>query len=83
VFKIVPATPNVALDSVSKAATTFMLHGFGVPFKAHTVQAVNSITQAFTAQTMIGTASAGGTGAFQFSDSNASGPTRFYRVTYP
>ena len=71
------------LDSVSKDANSFTLHGFGLPFKAHTVQAVDSITQPFTAPTTIGTATAGGDGGFEFSESNVTGNTRFYRVTYP
>ncbi len=83
VFKIVPTAPNVVMDSVNKSVTTFSLHGFGVPFKAHTVQAVDSITQSFSSQTTIGTASAGGDGGFQFPESNVTATTRFYRVTYP
>src|SRR5207253_2313748 len=84
VFKIVPTKPNVVLDSISKTVGGFMLHGFGVPFKVHTIQAVNSITDPFTAQTNIGTATAGGDGAFSFTDSTSSNSTaRFYRVTYP
>jgi hypothetical protein len=84
VYKIVPTTPSVVLDSVTKPANHFVLHGFGVPFKAHTVQAVASLTQPFNIQSNIGTATAGGDGAFQFDDSNALNFTaRFYRITYP
>jgi glucose/arabinose dehydrogenase len=84
VFKIVPTTPSVVADSVMKTNGGFTLHGFGVPFKVHTVQAVNSMTDAFTAQTNIGTATAGGDGAISFTDSAASNSSaRFYRVTYP
>ncbi|HEY4284328.1 MAG TPA: PQQ-dependent sugar dehydrogenase [Chthoniobacterales bacterium] len=82
VFKVVPTTPNVVLDNVNKT-NGFMLHGFGVPFKDHTVQMVTSITQPFTAQTTIGTVKAGGDGSIQFTDPNPPGPTGFYRVTYP
>ena len=82
VFKIVPVTPNVVLDNVSKNGNGFVLHGFGVPFKSHTVQAVSSLTQPFTVQTVIGTATAAGDGAFQFPEATAA-TTRFYRVTYP
>jgi glucose/arabinose dehydrogenase len=81
VFKIIPTTPNVVLDSVNNTAGSFTLHGFGLPFKNHTVQAVDSMTQQFSGQ--IGTATAGGDGGFQFSESNVTGNTRFYRVTYP
>ena len=83
VFKIVPTTPNVALDSVNKAGNNVTLHGFGVPFKSHTVQAVDSMTQQFTAQTVIGTPGAAADGGFQFTESNVTGSSRFYRVTYP
>jgi Glucose / Sorbosone dehydrogenase len=83
-YKIVPTTPNVVLDSVTKPTNDFVLHGFGVPFQMHTVQAVVSMTQPFNAQTNIGTAAAGGDGAFPFTDSDAHNfTTRFYRVTYP
>lgn len=83
VYKMVPVTPNVELDSVDKTGNSFVLHGFGVPFKGHTVQAVDSITQPFTNQTTIGSATTGGDGGFQFSESNVTVTTRFYRVTYP
>ena len=66
VYKIVPTTPNVALDNVTYTGTTFTLHGFGLPFKVHTVQAVDSMSQQFTGQA--GTATAGGNGAISFSD---------------
>jgi hypothetical protein len=69
---------------VSKTTGGFMLHAFGVPFKSHTVQAVTSLTQPFTAQTVIGNPTAGGDGGLSFNDSNAGNFTaRFYRVTYP
>ena len=84
IFKIVPATPNVMMDSVTKMPGGFLLHGFGVPFQTHTIQAVEDITQPFTPSTTIGTTDAAGDGSFQFSDSGASNfTTRFYRVTYP
>jgi glucose/arabinose dehydrogenase len=84
VFGIVPVTPNVVIDSVMKMPDGFLLHGFGVPFKTHTIQAVDDITQPFTAATVIGTAVAAGDGSFQFLDSSVSNVgTRFYRVTYP
>jgi len=84
VFRIVPVTPNVRLDRVSKTNQGFTLHGFGVPFKSHTVQAVSSLTQPFSSQTNVGTATAGGDGAFGLIDAGASNvTTRFYRVTYP
>jgi hypothetical protein len=84
VFKIVPVTPNVEVESVIRVGNGFMLQGFGVPFKTHRVRAVTDITQPFDASTEIGTAVAGGDGFFTFSDSNPSNfPTRFYRVVYP
>src|SRR5262249_22614734 len=65
VFKIVPTTPNVELDSVATMGNGFVLQGNGLPFKSHTVQAVASMTQPFNSQANIGTASAGGDGGFQ------------------
>jgi hypothetical protein len=83
VYKVIPTTPNVVLDDLTKA-NDFVLHGFGVPFKAHTVQAVASMTRPFTAQTTIGTPTAAGDGSFHLVDSNAHNfAARFYRVTYP
>ena len=84
VYKIIPATPNVELDSVMRMGTSFVLHGYGVPFKTHTVRAVSDITQPFDASKNIGTVTAAADGSFQFTDLSASGfGTRFYRVVYP
>ena len=83
VYRLVPATPNVTVDNVTRPTNSFTLHGLGVPFKAHTIQAVDSMTQSFTAQSNVGTATAGGDGVFEFTESNVTGSARFYRVTYP
>ena len=84
VYKILPTTPNVELDSVMQLGTTFVLHGYGVPFKTHTVRAVTDLTQAFDASKNIGTVTAAGDGSFQFTDTAASTfERRFYRVVYP
>ena len=84
VFKIVPVTPNVEIDSVMRVGNGFMLHGYGVPFKTHRVRAVTDITQPFDPPTDIGPAVAGGDGSFTFTDPNPSDfATRFYRVVYP
>ena len=84
IFKIVPVTPNVVIDTVTRMPGGFLVHGFGVPFKTHTVQAVTDMTQPFTASTIIGTTDAAGDGSFQFLDSSAANVSaRFYRVTYP
>jgi glucose/arabinose dehydrogenase len=84
VYKIVPAMPNVEVDSVTRMGTSFVLHGYGVPFQIHTVRAVTDITQPFDASKNIGTVTAAGDGSFQFTDTNmAMLTTRFYRVVYP
>lgn len=83
VYKIVPTTPNVQIDSVTRATPNghAFVHGYGVPFKVHTVKAAANITDAFMT---ISTVTAAGDGSFQFEDINAgSFPTRYYRVTYP
>jgi glucose/arabinose dehydrogenase len=82
VFKIVPVTPNVQIDKVTKLVNGHMLvQGSGVPFKVHNIQASPDLVQPFVT---IGTATAGGDGAFQFDDANAASFTkRFYRATYP
>ena len=84
VYKVIPETPNVELDNVMQIGTGFVLHGYGVPFKPHTVRAVTDITQPFDASKNIETVTAAGDGSFQFTDSTASTfTTRFYRVVYP
>jgi glucose/arabinose dehydrogenase len=83
IYKIVPVTPNVEIDGITKDAPAghALVHGYGVPFKVHTVKATTDLTQQFVA---IGTVTPTGDGSFQFDDPNAgSFPTRFYRVVYP
>jgi glucose/arabinose dehydrogenase len=82
VYRIVPATANVQIDSVTRMATGHILvQGSGVPFKVHNIQASPDLIQPFVT---IGTATAGGDGNFQFDDAAAPGfAKRFYRVTYP
>lgn len=83
VFQIVPVTPNVQIDGITKDAPPghALVHGYGVPFKSHTVKATTDMTQQFVT---LGTVTAAGDGSFQFDDPNAgSFPTRFYRVVYP
>src|SRR5205085_3984843 len=84
VYKIVPTTPNVIIDNVTGTINSFTLHGFGVPFKTHTVQAISSMTQQFNAQSVVGTPTAGADGSLTFTDSTIGNSTaRFYRVTLP
>ncbi|HJT82080.1 MAG TPA: PQQ-dependent sugar dehydrogenase [Chthoniobacterales bacterium] len=84
VYKIIPVTPNVELDSIMRIGTNFILHGYGVPFQTHTVRAVTDMTQPFDASKNIGTVTAGADGSFQFTDASASSfGRRFYRVMYP
>ena len=82
VFKIVPVTPDVKINSVTRLANGHILvQGSGVPFQGHTVQASSDLVQTFV---NIGPVTAGGDGNFQFEDANApSFARRFYRVTYP
>jgi glucose/arabinose dehydrogenase len=82
VYKIVPVTPNVQIDKVTKLVNGHILvQGSGVPFKVHNVQASPDLIQAFVT---IGPATAGGNGNFQFDNADApSFAKRFYRVTYP
>jgi glucose/arabinose dehydrogenase len=84
VFKIVPVAPNVVVDSIMRIGNSSVVHGYGVPFKTHTVRAVNDITQPFDVTKNIGTVTAAGDGSFQFTDPNLGNlTTRFYRVVYP
>jgi hypothetical protein len=83
VYKIVPVVPNVTVDSVDKNGNGFVLHGFGVPFQNHTIQAVSSLAQPFDDQTVIGNATAAADGSFQFTDGTSGLTTRFHRVRFP
>lgn len=82
VFKIVPVTPTVKIDKVTRLANGHILvQGSGVPFQSHTLQASPDLVQPFVT---IGPVTAGGDGNFQFDDADApSFAMRFYRVTYP
>ncbi len=81
VYKIIPATPNVQIDSVTKDSLSgdIIVRGTGVPFQNHTVQATTDLTQQFMP---IGTVTALGDGTFAFDDT-AHLSARFYRVVYP
>lgn len=83
VYKIVPSAPNVAIDGVIRDNLSghVLVHGFGLPFKIHTVQATTDLTQQFE---KIGTVTASGDGSFQYDEVVPSNvPARFYRVVYP
>ena len=79
--KIVPVTPNVITDSVTRDSATghFFVHGYGVPFKTHKVKATSDLSQQFA---QIDTVTAAGDGSFQYRDSNP-GIVRFYQIAYP
>jgi hypothetical protein len=79
VFRIVPTTPNVKIDSVSKNGSPFVVHGTGVPFTSVTLKSTGDLTQAFASPVPVSVA---GDGTFQYTDPNPSAP-RFYRVVYP
>lgn len=80
VYRITPVTANVQIDHVAKDTQTghIMVHGFGLPFKTHTIKGTNDLTQSFNT---VGSVMAGGDGGFQFDASNLG--ARFYRVTFP
>ena len=80
VYKIVPVTPNLQIDSIGRDPQSghVVVHVTGVPFKNHTIQGTNDLTQVFV---NITTRAAGGDGTFQF-DATTLG-AHFYRVTYP
>jgi glucose/arabinose dehydrogenase len=81
VYKIVPVTPSVTINSVNKDAQTghILVHGFGVPFKTHSVQTTADLTQSFTT---VGTVLAAGDGSLQYDDGTP-GTKKFYRFTFP
>jgi glucose/arabinose dehydrogenase len=81
VFKIVPVTPNVEIDSITRNSTSghAVVEGIGVPFTNVTVEATPMMTQGFS---FLATVPVGADGTFSYDDSTGLG-TRFYRVTYP
>jgi glucose/arabinose dehydrogenase len=81
VYKIVPVTPNVKINSIMRNPQTghMILNGSGVPFKMHTVQATPDLTQAFAP---VGTVTAAGNGAIHIND-GTNLTARFYRIVYP
>jgi hypothetical protein len=84
VYKIVPVTPSVIIDSITRNPQSGhgFVHGYGVPFKTHHVEFTNDLTQAFGTP---GTAvTAAGDGSFSYEDTTSVGlSARFYKVTYP
>ncbi len=82
VYRIVPVTPNVKIDSITRNPQTghVVVHAYGVPFQTHHVQTTSDLTQAFSSP---GTAVvAAGDGSITFDDASP-GTSKFYRVTYP
>ena len=83
VFKIVPTTPNIDRTTIVKqpGGSTF-ISAIGVPFKAHSLQAANTLVEQF--MTIGAPVVAAGNGFVQFEDA-APAPDghRFYRVVYP
>ncbi len=78
VARIEPITPNVKIDNVTRNGTAVNVHGFGVPFKTHTIQTAPAMGQFSNATTV----NALGDGSFTFPD-NTNLSARFYRATYP
>ena len=81
VYRLVPVTPNVAIDAVSRDPSTqhILVHGSGVPFKVHKIKATSDLSEQFVE---INTVTAAGDGSFQYEDS-APGTMRFYQIAYP
>ena len=81
IFKIVPATPNVQIDSVTRDGISgqIIIEGTGVPFTNVTLEASPNITQSFTSLASVMVA---GDATFTFQDATGLA-TRFYRVRYP
>lgn len=81
VYKIVPVTPNVTIDSIApdpQSGGHIIAHVSGVPFKNHTIQGTSTLLQPFAPIT---TMKAAGDGTFTF-DATSLGKN-FYRVVYP
>ncbi len=80
-FKIVPQTPNVIIDSITRDSQTghVVVHGYGVPFKVHHVQSTSDLALAFGSPVDV---TAAGDGSFSYTDASP-GSARFYKVTYP
>ena len=81
-YRIAPTVPHVEAAEVTRQANgSFVLRGFGLPFKTHRIQAVGKLVEQFTD---IGTATADGAGALVFEDTSAQNlEQRFYRIVYP
>ena len=81
VFKIIPTTPNVQVDSITRLANGHILvQGNGLPFKNHAVQTSPDPLLPLTAPGMVVTAA--GDGSITFDDPTP-GSARFYRIVYP
>src|ERR1700730_873150 len=80
IFKIIPVTPNVKINSVTKLANGhILLQGTGVPFKNHAIQTSPDLLQFSTPGTVV---AAAGDGSITFDDPTPGG-ARFYRIVYP
>jgi hypothetical protein len=82
IFKIVPATPYLVINSATRNPTTghILLQGSGVPFQDHAVQTSPDLVQPFSSPGTIVTAAADGSITF---DDPSPGNARFYRIVYP
>jgi glucose/arabinose dehydrogenase len=80
VYKMIPVTPNVKIDSITKqAGGPVILKGTGVPFTNVTLQSTPDLTQMFT---FLATRPVAGDGTFEYDDSSGL-TSRFYRAVYP
>ena len=82
VFRIVPTTPYVVINSTTRNPITghILLQGTGVPFKDHAIQTSPDLVQPFSSPGTIVTAA--GDGSITFDDPTP-GNARFYRIVYP
>ncbi|MDB6146513.1 MAG: hypothetical protein JWO45_177 [Spartobacteria bacterium] len=80
-FKIVPVSPTVTVNSITRDLVSghTVMTGAGVPFTTVTVEATPAITQQFA---FLATASVADDGTFNFDDATGLN-MRFYRVKFP
>jgi plastocyanin len=78
---VIVAAPIAMIASVLRDNTGFVVSGQTNPNRTVTIQAAPNLVASFAT---IGTATAGGSGLFTFTDATATSlQMRFYRVTYP
>lgn len=78
---VVPKPVIITVNVTIQPDGTALIDGQGAPDKTYGIEAADVVTGPYA---QIGTATADGTGAFSFIDTDAaSHPTRFYRAVWP